>query len=436
MAAAPSVWLVWGLPGALVLLFVLVVVSRMESGPLQWVSRGAGNGAVAVENPVLTPVRGEKEDTDQADTGPADLGQPPSAEGARVAVADASFSLAPDSPTETSTPTPQPTDTAESTATPTASPLPTETATQSATLTASPSPTAAGRAYSVQEGDTAFSIANRFQISVADLLKVNQLAPSQALQLKPGTSLGIPGTGPLEVTGLTATPSPNPTQTNTSQPIATSTATLTGTPTKTPTALAQATAPGQRLYTIVSGDTPVAIALRFSVSAEALLAANGLSLEQARNLQVGQQLIIPGPQQAPTPTATPPRPTAIPTATSTPTVTIRLDAPTQVDPVEDINIQCNAEQTIKWNPVEGLWPGDEYVFFLGYVDSAPDADGNVVVVPLLEQHTKTRTNLVLNLKYCNLASQSFGRRWRWYVQIFNGDTPVSPPSETWEFTWR
>ena len=91
---------------------------------------------------------------------------------------------------------------------------------------------------------------------------------------------------------------------------------------------------------------------------------------------------------------------------------------------------------MRWNPVNGLAPDDEYVLFLGYVNSAPDGVGNVQVVPLLEQRTEQRTNWRMDRAYCDLAPQSFGRRWRWYVQVYAGDTPVSPPSATWEFSWR
>jgi LysM repeat protein len=495
LVAAPPVWLSWGVPGVLVLLFVLVLTSRMENGPLAWLGQSAGDGGLVVENPVLTPVRGEAETADAREIGLADVGAPPPPEGASAAGAEANLLLVVDSATETPTPTstPQPTDTDESTATPTATSQPTGTPTPSATLTASPTSTAASRVYTVQEGDTAFSIANRFQVTVAELLQVNQLAPVQALQLKPGTSLEIPGTGPL---GIVAS------VTVTSSLQVTNTSGLTGTSTLTPTALAQAILPGQQLYTVVRGDTIVGIALRFNISTDTLMAVNGLTIADARDLQLGQKLIIPATGQPlpPTTTATPglrrytiqagdtivdiaarngisaaqllaangmtaaqaltirpgdeliipppgyvpptatPRPTARPTATFTPTPTptasIRLDAPSQIDPAQYINVSCSGEQYVRWNPVNGLATGDEYVLFLGYVNSEPDGAGNVQVVSLLQQRTGQRTNWRMDGAYCNLAPQTFGRRWRWYVQVYADETPVSPPSATWEFTWR
>ncbi len=511
LVAAPPLWLSWGLPGVLVLLFVLVLVSRMESGPLAWLGQGAGDGGVAVENPVLTPVRGEAETGASREIGLANVGSPTPPVDASAADSEANLVLAVGSATETPTPTstplpteiptptstPLPTQTAESSATPTATTLPTTlptsqptgTPTPSMTPTASPTATAVSRVYSVQQGDTAFSIANRFQVTVAELLQVNRLSPAQALQLKPGTRLEIPGTEPLEIPV---------TVTVTSTLQTTNTVSLIG----TATALVQATLPGQQLYTVVSGDTLVAIALRFNISTEALLAANGLTIVDARDLQLGKKLIIPASDQLLSPTATatpgqrsytiqagdtivaiaalngisaaqllaangmtaaqaltirpgdlllipppdyvPPtatprptaRPTAVPTPTPAPTAAIRLDAPSQVDPAQGINVSCSGEQFVRWNAVNGLAPDDEYVLFLGYVNSVPDGAGNVQVVPLLQQRTGQRTNWQMDGAYCGLAPQTFGRRWRWHVQVYADDLPVSPPSATWEFTWR
>ncbi len=490
---AASSWISWAIPALLVALLAIVLLGRLADGPWQWLAERTASTLAVVENPVLTPV------TESAE-GSAGNPLPPATETSElIAVAVPS-----ETPTE-----PPPTDTPEPTTTPTASPLPTDTATETPTDipvdTATPSvtptaipvavetaaqtltgtPTAGSvngeRVYSVQAGDTAFSIANRFQVTVAELLKVNQLAPTQALQLKSGTVLLIPGRGPL----------PSPTATPTAPPPA-----ATATSAATATAAVQATLPGQQLYTVASGDTFVGIALRFSIGTDALLAANSMTIDQAKDLRPGQKLIIPAAGQPLPPTATPglrryivqagdtivviaasngisaelllsvnrmtaaqapsirpgdeliipppgyvlptntPRPTVAPTATPTPKVTIRLDAPVLLDPAQGINVPCSANQIIRWNAVNGLVAGDEYVLFLGYVNSAPDGGGNVAVVPLLEQRTGQRTNWPMDTGYCNVPPQEFGRRWRWYVQIFNGRDPVSPASQVWEFSWR
>jgi LysM repeat protein len=73
----------------------------------------------------------------------------------------------------------------------------------------------------------------------------------------------------------------------------------TPTPTLTPTPI---------VYQVQSGDTLLAIAIEFGISAEAIQEANGIV--DPRRLQIGQELIIPGPEvdeeQPPTPTPTPP----------------------------------------------------------------------------------------------------------------------------------
>lgn len=73
----------------------------------------------------------------------------------------------------------------------------------------------------------------------------------------------------------------------------------TSTPTVTPTPI---------IYLVQSGDTLLAIAAQFGVTAEAIQEANGIV--DPRRLQIGQELIIPrpeeDPEQPPTPTPTPP----------------------------------------------------------------------------------------------------------------------------------
>jgi len=404
------------------------------------------------------------------------------------------------SPTPTPSSLPTETATATPTSSVTSSVTPTSTITPTVAAPAIATSALAARIYTVQDGDTVLSIATRFQITVVNLLNANQLSPLQALKLQPGASLTIPGSGALVETQPGATASTSPTSTPTATPTQTATLSP-ATATSTATVAVRATAPGEQIYTLQEGDTLVGIALRFNTSTEMLMSINGLTIAQARFLLAGQQIIVPIPGQPLPPTATPglrryvvqsgdtiigiaadngistnllltvngmtaalapalragdellipapgyvlptatPRPTAIPTAlqspTPTPTNTIRLDAPSQLDPAQDTNVSCGAaNQIIRWNPVNGLAPGDEYMLSLSYVNSTADTAGNVQVVPLFEQRTGQTTNWQMNPSYCNLAPQTFGRRWRWYVQVFNGDVPVSPPSPVWEFTWR
>jgi LysM repeat protein len=95
----------------------------------------------------------------------------------------------------------------------------------------------------------------------------------------------------------TSTPMATVTQRPTFTP-APATPAPTATPTVTPTPI---------VYTVQPGDTLLAVAAQFGVSAQSIQEANGII--DPRRLQVGQPLIIPGPEedseQPPTPTPTP-----------------------------------------------------------------------------------------------------------------------------------
>lgn len=97
--------------------------------------------------------------------------------------------------------------------------------------------------YTVKAGDTLWSIANRFGVSVAELRNLNDLS-SDALAL--GQVLLIPVKEP--------------------------------------------TVPSEKRYTVVSGDSLYSIASRFNVTVDQLKKANNLT---NNNLSIGQVLIIP-----------------------------------------------------------------------------------------------------------------------------------------------
>jgi LysM repeat protein len=109
-------------------------------------------------------------------------------------------------------------------------------------------------------------------------------------------------TPPPEVTSLVVRPSTTPLATI--PPRATFTpAPATPAPTPTPTVT-----PTPIVYLVQSGDTLLAIAAKFGISAEAIQEVNGIV--DPRRLQIGQELVIPrpetDPEQPPTPTPTPP----------------------------------------------------------------------------------------------------------------------------------
>jgi len=139
-------------------------------------------------------------------------------------------------------------------------------------------PTSVFVRYTVVRGDTLGNIAQRFGLSLKELLRINGLAADTVIQ--EGQVLLLPRQlgGPL----LTATPTPTPLQ-------------------------------GYLIYTVEEGDTLSEIAVRYHVSMAEIAKENGMSVDAI--LRVGQKLRIPG--LVPTATVTP-SPSATTTATASP----------------------------------------------------------------------------------------------------------------------
>ncbi len=138
---------------------------------------------------------------------------------------------------------------------PTATPVPSEPTT---------TPTTNGT-HTVQSGETLFSIARRYGVGVADLAQLNGLVNTNLIYV--GQPLQIPGGA-----GNTPTPAPIATPTPTSEP--------TSEPTSTST-----------MHIVQSGETLSVIALRYGVTINSIMQANGLS--NANYIYVGQALTIP-----------------------------------------------------------------------------------------------------------------------------------------------
>ncbi len=128
------------------------------------------------------------------------------------------------------------------------------------------------------------------------------------LEIAPGTDavpLELASPTPAPKTPAAPTPTPptrTPTATPTPRPTATKTATATASPTATPapTATPEPTAeptappePEERIYTVQPGDTLRSIAEAFDVPISAIIEANGLTPDEADDLQPGDTLIIP-----------------------------------------------------------------------------------------------------------------------------------------------
>jgi len=143
-----------------------------------------------------------------------------------------------------------------------------------------------GSTYTIKSGDTLAGIAERFGVSLEDLLAANPgINPSA---LRAGDSVNLPsGTDTTPAASATQTPAepeetPEPTATSEPAP----TEEPAPSPTNTPTT-------GAQTYAVESGDIPGTIAGKFGITVEELLAANpGID---PTNLQIGQVLNIPAP---------------------------------------------------------------------------------------------------------------------------------------------
>lgn len=143
---------------------------------------------------------------------------------------------------------------------------------------AEPAPVAStpAKTYTVQKGDSFYTIARRNGVTVAELTAANNLAKNATI--RPGQKLVIPG-----------------------QAVA-STAAASGVRSTGPAAAAVA---GGATYTVKSGDTLSKIASRHRTTTAALRSLNGISGD---HLRIGQVLQLPGNgvAAAPTPSLPPP----------------------------------------------------------------------------------------------------------------------------------
>jgi LysM repeat protein len=124
----------------------------------------------------------------------------------------------------------------------------------------------AGGTYTVQEGDTPYDIAQRFGVSVEELMEANGISDPSSLSV--GQELIIPGQEPGQVPEGTATPEGEGEGEG-----------------------AAATPTAEGVYIVQEGDYPGSIAEQFGISPEELMEANGIT--DPTSLMVGQELIIP-----------------------------------------------------------------------------------------------------------------------------------------------
>lgn len=174
-----------------------------------------------------------------------------------------SFSLFSKKPTPTSTMPPTPI------MSPTPSLIPTETPTPEPTITVTPS---GPFEYEVQENDSCWGIAEKFDVDFLTLLAINNFENGEC-PIIPGQKILIPAPGQ-------------------SLP----------TPTNVPSDVASGT---KITYIVQSGDTLASIASKFNTTIDDILALNKKVIEDQDNIAVGIELTIRVNLVTPTPTFAP-----------------------------------------------------------------------------------------------------------------------------------
>ena len=148
--------------------------------------------------------------------------------------------------------------------TPTAAPPPAPTTAAPPPAPTTAAPASGGLTYTVQSGDTLAAIADRFNVTVDEIISANNIQNADVISI--GQQFVIPtGSGGGTGTGATT---------------GASTSGATGT-----------TSADGSTYTVASGDTLASIANRFNVDLDDLVAAN--NIENQDVISVGQVLNIP-----------------------------------------------------------------------------------------------------------------------------------------------
>ena len=92
---------------------------------------------------------------------------------------------------------------------------------------------------------------------------------------------------------------------------------------------------------------------------------------------------------------------------------------------------------LTWGQVNYILPDDRYVLHLGFVSGRNGAGEDTVTWILEQPIPSSRSAWEMDGELCALAPQALGRRWQWYVEVIDqASQSVSPPSDSWEFTWN
>ena len=439
LTSAPSRLITWGIPAALVVLFMVFIVRQADgTNPVSWAQdrlsvEGFGSQDTAARGlaVVMTPVPSDVQPVSEAPVVQADPEQEVLAEDA-LAEAEAAVVSA---PAEAAAPE-----------------APAANGDEPAALDVTVEPAAEENESPTQAdtGDSSLTVTPAAETAVTDNSAVPAITPAitptSPAAPDPGNAVMVAAASLSDATDSPELPSATPTNTETATPQSTSTPTQTPTPVPSDTA----TPAPMPTYAIQRGDTLVVVARRTGVSVEDLMRVNGISAADAFTIQPGQELLIPvegsigaeEPTPAPTAAATPTT-VSPPTVTPFPTPTtpaLRLDAPILRSPEPGTPVSCSEPTSLVWLPVPFMRAEDKFVLHLGFVNGRME-DGRDIVVWVLEQPRPANvTSWDMDGSLCSLAPQEYGRRWHWFVEVAEEVDgvlkPVSPPSETWDFSWN
>jgi LysM repeat protein len=240
--------------------------------------------------------------------------------------------------------------------------------------------------YIVQRGDTLFSIAEYYGVTVAALSQVNGLT-SQSI-LYPENELIIP----ISITAVLRLP----------------TATVSS---------------KETLHTMQQGETLTDVIQRYGISLQELLEANGL--QSGADLGPGDTLVIPlndGPMPTPTPG---------PTATPTPGEP--FEVPHLLYPLQNADLK-GEPIVLQWTSAGILAEDEWYALSLRYLGRREDGQPSEIVV-------YTRITSWRVPQGWAPAPQSLERRFEWMVQVVRrtdlavSPVPLSLASDVRRFRW-
>jgi LysM repeat protein len=240
----------------------------------------------------------------------------------------------------------------------------------------------------VQPGDTLFSIAEAYGVSIAELSQANGLSAEPVLHPDEALIIPIP---------TTADADPLPTAAPSSE---------------------------QAQHTVQQGESLQDIVQRYGVSLQRLLEANNLT--SGAGVGAGDTLVIPlNGDSTPAPTLAP---------TATPTPVEPFAAPQLLYPSQNADLTAQESVVLQWASVGLLAEEEWYAISLRYLGHRPDGQPSEIVV-------YTRITSWHVPEQWAPAPEASERRFEWLVQVVRRPTldqpplPLSPSSSARRFLW-